>query len=241
MGMTDDQREAVIESSGGASVPVGFGVFVQHGELRLADEHAPRGLASDAGRELARLNRSRTGMPNLMKPWPALVAVTREPTVTLHVVSALESLAAAGVPTYLVARKAGAPMLPAPSFAERVHAHQDISGSAIRVLQELEGSVKSCPSLSGMLEVLVVGADPRQVASKVQEIVPTGLAGCACDADTPTLYRLWTELLFQGVAVIGKRVTLETGPKAALVQVEGLDGAAFYDAMPSDGRPVRFR
>jgi hypothetical protein len=236
--MSPDNVDALPASADGVAPPEGHALAILHGELRMAYETRGAGVPREAGALVTDLNRRRARILVVAQPLPALVAAGHDAEDTRDVVTALESLARAGVPTWLVARKKGAQRLPdkratAPS--------PDPSADVMEIATTLTAASAACPATAKLNDAaLSLAGKAGEARALVTRELPRALASCACKPDGITLFRTWTELLFDGEPIIGKRITVSADPSATLVKADGLDGSAFYAALPADGRPIRF-
>jgi hypothetical protein len=228
------------ESTEGGAVPDGFVLFVANGEAKLGNEIVATLPAERAGLLIKKENERHAKPPTLLPPMPALVVTAPDATGVRHVVAALESLAAAQIPSYLVVRKRGVPA--AKPASPPLGPPVDASMAAVEVVQGLATARGDCRPLEELeKQVLAVGIAQGRRATTLARGLPSALAACACRVDAPALYRRWTALVFAGEPLLGKPIVLRTDASSALIRSEGVTGLELYASVPDDGKPIRFR
>lgn len=114
---------------------------------------------------------------------------------------------------------------------------KDASERARILAEALSKAIASCPQASKIFQELS-SDEPSGRAEAIKNRLPGAINACSCKVGDDAA-DLVAYVLGGDAPVIGKRLVLSKDAAAKGISLKGLDGQKLYDALPSDGSPVR--
>lgn len=166
---------------------------------------------------------------------PVLLAVAKDEK-NLGPISRIVE-AAGETPIHVVATPKGGKRIAMPEALVKDLPAGDVSMRATVLAKAISDEVDDCQPARKVFETLAT-MDPDARNAALAKDLPAAIEACDCKVDAKIVglvgYAVGGDTL-----VVGKVLVVSKDPKATEIALKDLDGAKWYEAVPSDGSPVR--